>query len=122
MLTFEWLSMILSPRYALCKTVELTENFLRECNPSYVVVVTDQDDQSYGFTPHDRAEILSVVEKQYVFLKQFDPYPGVKFLHSHWALRYEFPKLSLVALLGNSHELISGPRIRVYGKPGAGAL
>lgn len=103
-----------NPRYALCKVVELTESVLEACKVRYAVVVTDRDDRTWGLIPHSHGAFLHALKSRYVLLKQFDPYPGVKFLHSHHALREEFPRLAMVGIFRNPSELVTGPRIRVF--------
>lgn len=103
-----------NPRYALCKVVESTESVLEGCGARYAVVVTDRADRTWSSTSRGRESFLSALKSRYVLLKQFDPYPGVKFIHSHWALREEFPRLAMVGLLWNGSELITGPRIRIF--------
>ena len=108
-----------SPRFAVCKTMELTEEVLASCRPEYAVVITDAHDVSWGIVPHDRAEWVREFSRGATLLTQFDAAPGVKFFPTHWSLREEPENLAKIGLFDDPVRLATGPRVRIYQLRGA---
>lgn len=101
-------------QFALCKAMELTPADLERCRPTFLVVVTDTSDRGWFILAHDRRQFLQEVQQRYELVKQFDPYPGIRYFPSEWSLRDEFSRLRMVGIFSHPVPLVTGPRIRVF--------
>lgn len=101
-------------RFSLCKAMELTPADLERCRPTVLVVVTDTSDRGWFILAHDRRPFLHDIRQRYELVKQFDPYPGIRYFPSEWSLRDEFARLRMVKIFAQDVPLVTGPRIRVF--------